>query len=150
MSAEDPFELSRFIEAQEGVVETAFAELRAGRKRSHWMWFVFPQLEGLGFSAMSRRYAIGSLDEARAYLAHPLLGPRLREGVAAAMDGAQGDGPDAVRRLFGQPDDAKLRSCLTLFREAAEEEARGPFDAALARFYGGESDPATLELLVRG
>lgn len=137
----DPFDLARFLAAQEGVIERALAELRAGAKRSHWMWFVFPQLAGLGSSAMAQRYAISGLAEARAYLAHPVLGPRLREGTAAAM----ASGETSPRRLFGSPDDLKLRSCLTLFAEAADDPA--PFEAALERFFGGERCPATLAAL---
>ncbi|SFI06701.1 DUF1810 domain-containing protein [Albimonas pacifica] len=137
----DLFDLARFVAAQEGAVARAFAELRAGAKRSHWMWFVFPQLEGLGRSAMTQRYAISGLAEARAYLAHPVLRPRLLEGVAAAME----SGEPSPRRLFGAPDDLKLRSCLTLFAAAADDPA--PFDAALERFFGGERCPATLAAL---
>ncbi|MCV0397919.1 MAG: DUF1810 domain-containing protein [Rhizobiaceae bacterium] len=140
--AGDPFDLDRFVKAQDGVVERARAELRAGRKQSHWMWFVFPQLAGLGSSAMARRYAIASLDEARAYLAHPLLGPRLRAGVEDALASGETD----AHRLFGSPDDMKFRSCLTLFIEAGGE---GVFEIALEHFFGGEADAATLSLLKR-
>lgn len=138
---DDPFNLERFVQAQAGVYATAVAELRAGAKRSHWMWFVFPQIAGLGSSAMAQRYAISGLDDARAYLAHPLLGPRLRECVDAVL---------AVERrsahaIFGSPDDLKFRSSLTLFREAAPHEPR--FQAALDRYFGGEPDPATLARL---
>ncbi len=137
----DPFDLARFVAAQEGVAPRAFAELHAGAKRSHWMWFVFPQLAGLGTSAMAQRYAISGLAEAGAYLAHPVLGPRLQEGVAAAM----ASGETSARRLFGAPDDIKLRSCLTLFAEAAQDPA--PFEAALSRFFAGARCPATLAAL---
>ena len=128
--------LERFIDAQEGVIERALAELRRGRKETHWMWFVFPQIEGLGTSPIARRYAIRSLDEARAYLAHPVLGPRLVECAEAALE-AEGDAVD----VFGPPDDLKLRSCATLF-----ERAGGPpvFAALLDRFFAGERDPPTL------
>lgn len=106
------------------------------------MWFVFPQIAGLGSSPMAQRYAVASLDEARAYLAHPVLGPRLREGVEAALAA-----PGSARAVFGSPDDMKFRSCLTLFARAAPEDAL--FPKALARFYGGEEDPMTLERLGR-
>jgi uncharacterized protein (DUF1810 family) len=135
---EDPFDLDRFITAQVGTYAQALAELRAGRKRSHWMWFVFPQIAGLGSSPMAQRYALSSLDEARVYLADPVLGPRLRECTAAALDA-----PGSAHDLFGSPDDMKFRSCLTLFAEAAPEERL--FADALDRFYGGERDGRTLE-----
>jgi len=136
-SDQDSFVLSRFVEAQAGTVEQALAELRAGRKRSHWMWFVFPQVAGLGSSPMAQRYAIASLDEARAYLAHPVLGPRLRECTRAALAA-----PGSAHAVFGSPDDLKFRSCLTLFARAAPGEAL--FRDALARFYGGQEDAKTL------
>ena len=138
---DDVFDLQRFVEAQEPVMDTVREELRAGRKRTHWMWFVFPQLAGLGTSPMARRYAIGSLQEARAYLAHPVLGDRLRECCRILLDGAGG----AIHAILGSPDDMKFRSCLTLFREAAPRE--GVFSQCLARFYGGEPDERTLALL---
>jgi len=140
-------DLQRFVEAQDApaggmtVYEHALAELRAGAKRTHWMWFVFPQLEGLGFSALARRYAIAGLEEAKAYLAHPVLGPRLRACVAAA-NAIEGR---SAREVMGSPDDLKLRSSLTLFAEAAEDAA--DFRAALDRYYGGEPDSATLQRL---
>ena len=136
----DPFDLQRFVEAQQGVYPQALAELRAGRKESHWIWFVFPQIAGLGSSAINRRYAIGSLEEAVAYLEHPVLGPRLRECVDA-VNALQGR---SARLLFG-PDDVKFRSSLTLFHRAAPEEHR--FADALARYFAGEQDGRTLELL---
>jgi uncharacterized protein (DUF1810 family) len=142
MSEDDPHDLARFVEAQDGVYDRAVGELRAGRKRTHWIWFILPQLEGLGRSPTAKRYGIASREEARAYLEHPILGPRLLGAVAAAMQ-AQG-APDA-HALFGSPDDLKFRSCLTLFAEVAEDPA--PFEAALDRFYGGERDPDTLRLL---
>lgn len=138
----DPFNLQRFVDAQAGVHETALAELRRGRKASHWMWFVFPQVAGLGSSAMAQAYAIGSLDEARAYLAHPTLGPRLKAAVAATLAAAPGR---SAHEIFGSPDDLKFRSSLTLFAQAAPEEAA--FRQALERFFGGEPDPRTLERL---
>lgn len=133
--------LSRFLAAQAPVFQQALAELRAGRKRSHWMWFVLPQIAGLGMSAMSQRYAIADLAEARAYLSEPTLGPRLLACVAAASDSGEAD-PVA---LFGPVDAAKFRSCLTLFELAAEDPR--PFAAALDRFYDGARDPETLRLL---
>jgi uncharacterized protein (DUF1810 family) len=136
----DPHDLERFVEAQAGTYETALGELVRGRKTSHWMWFIFPQLRGLGSSAMAQRYAIASLEEARAYLAHPLLGPRLRACVEALQDLPQAD---AVR-VFGGIDAVKLRSSLTLFIRAGG----GPlFDAALQRWFGGHADDATDRLL---
>ena len=135
------FDLQRFVDAQAPVWERVLAELRAGRKRTHWMWFVFPQVAGLGGSGMARRYAIASLDEARAYLAHPVLGPRLHEavGLVAALAGRP------IHDVMGSPDDLKLRSSLTLFARAAADPA--PFQAALDVHYGGEPDPLTLERL---
>jgi uncharacterized protein (DUF1810 family) len=132
---DDPFDLDRFVRAQAGSYDAALAELRAGRKRSHWMWFVFPQVTGLGSSDMARTYAIRSLDEARAYLAHPVLGPRLRASVEA-MDGLAERDP---ARVLGGIDAVKLRSSLTLFAAVDPWFARG-----LERWYGGERDPATL------
>ena len=136
--SEDPFRLSRFVEAQAGAYETALAELKQGRKSSHWIWFVFPQIAGLGVSPTSRFYAIGSLEEARAYLAHPLLGGRLKACVAAAMSHSG----RSARELLGSPDDLKFRSSLTLFAEAAPHEPL--FRQALAAFFDGEPDPLTL------
>ena len=141
---DDPHDLQRFVAAQDGVWERALAELTAGAKRSHWMWFVFPQIEGLGFSAMAQRYAVSGLAEARAYLAHPLLGPRLL-ACTAAMNGHEGK---SARAILGQPDDMKFRSSMTLF-EAADPEAPA-FSEALERYFGGERDEATLERLASG
>jgi len=137
----DPFQLQRFADAQAPVFDAVCAELRAGRKASHWMWFVFPQLRGLGRSAMASAYGIASLDEARAYLAHPLLGPRLRQCTQRVLDV---DGRDA-HAIFGSPDDLKFRSCMSLFAHVAG--GRSVFDAALDRFFDGRPDPATLRLL---
>ena len=137
-----PFDLERFVEAQAGAYETALAELKQGRKAGHWIWFIFPQMAGLGSSPTSRFYAIGSLAEARAYLAHPLLGPRLRASVAAAL----GHAGRPAREIFGAPDDAKFRSSLTLFGEAAPDEPL--FRQGLDAFFGGRPDPLTLERLV--
>jgi len=134
-------DLQRFVDAQEPRIADAMAELRAGRKRTHWMWFVFPQLRGLGRSAMASAYGIASLDEARAYLAHPILGPRLRQCTQRVLDV---DGRDA-HALFGSPDDLKFCSCMRLFAHAAG--GRSVFVAALDRFFDGRPDPATLRLL---
>lgn len=141
MADDDPFDLERFRQAQAHTYAQALAELRAGRKASHWMWFVFPQVAGLGSSPMARRYAIASLAEARAYLADPVLGPRLRECVRAinAHDGV------SAHDIFGWPDEMKLRSSLTLFARAAPGETA--FAEALDRYFGGEPDAATLERL---
>jgi uncharacterized protein (DUF1810 family) len=137
----DPYDLQRFVEAQEESYAQALAELRVGRKRTHWIWYVLPQIEGLGTSAMSRRYAIGSLAEARAYLAHPILGARLRECVAAVN---AHDGLGAVE-IFGSVDAAKFRSCCTLFAEVAGTEM--VFAEALNKYFAGNPDPATLAIL---
>ena len=137
----DPFSLQRFVAAQEPVYAQVTAELRVGRKRTHWMWFVFPQIAGLGHSAMAQRYALGSLDEARAYLAHPVLGPRLRECVRLVLNV---EGRDA-HAIFGSPDDMKFRSSLTLFARAAPGEAI--FRDALVKYFGGAEDAATLAKL---
>ncbi len=137
------FDLERFVAAQEGVYPQALAELKRGEKASHWMWFVFPQIAGLGFSMMAQRYAIRSADEARAYLAHPLLGARLRE-VTEAVLAHRGKPAEAI---FGTVDALKFRSSMTLFEAAAEDPA--PFGRALELFYGGERDAATLKLLGR-
>jgi uncharacterized protein (DUF1810 family) len=135
----DP-DLDRFVDAQRGAYDDAVAELRRGRKTSHWIWFVFPQLSGLGRSAMSQRYAIASLAEARAYLAHPVLGPRLRE-CARLLVAASGTADD----ILGPIDAMKVRSCMTLFLRA--DPAASLFDDVLARFYGGLPDAATDALL---
>ena len=133
------YDLSRFVEAQAGPYEDALAELRAGRKRSHWMWFVFPQIEGLGTSPMAQRYALAGPDEARAYLGHPVLGPRLRECTRAVL-AVRGR---TLHEIFGSPDDLKFRSSMTLFEIAAGPGSE--FSAALDRLCGGERDRATLE-----
>ena len=143
----DGFNLRRFVEAQDGrdgpgtIYERALSELKAGRKLTHWMWFVFPQLAGLGSSFMAQKFAIRSLEEARAYLAHPVLGPRL-EACVAALNGLDGR---SARDIFGVPDDRKLQSCLTLFAHAADDNA--PFLAALAKYYDGDVDEASVRLL---
>jgi uncharacterized protein (DUF1810 family) len=132
------FNLERFVDAQAGVYDQALAELRAGRKRSHWMWFIFPQIAGLGQSDMARRYAIASTDEAAAYLADPVLGPRLRTCAAAVA--AHDDRPaDAI---FDYPDNLKFHSSMTMFADVAPDEA--VFQTCLDRFFDGAGDPATL------
>jgi len=137
----DRYALQRFVDAQDRVYDTVLAELRNGAKRSHWIWFVFPQLRGLGRSATAQHYGISSLEEARAYLAHPVLGPRLRDctRLVAATDGR------SVDEIFGWPDNLKVRSSMTLFAHAADDNAE--FRAVLDKFYAGEDDPATVELL---
>lgn len=135
--------LDRFVTAQAGTYDNAVAELRSGAKRSHWMWFVFPQHMALGRSETARRYGIASADEARAYLAHPVLGPRLIAAVEAALASGETD----PRRLFGSPDDLKFRSCLTLF--LAADPGAATLTRALARFYGGEADGATTAILLQ-
>ena len=148
----DPHDLRRFVEAQAGVYAQARDELAAGRKRSHWMWFVFPQMRGLGLSAMAHRYGIASRAEAVAYLDHALLGMRLLECTRLLLQAPVGVTANAI---LGSPDDLKLRSSLTLFdavaaessRSADASSARSPFAAVLDRFFDGEADPATLRLL---
>jgi uncharacterized protein (DUF1810 family) len=139
----DPHDLQRFVDAQDegGTYASALAELRGGRKRSHWMWFVFPQIAGLGRSPMARRYAISSLAEAQAYSRHPVLGPRLRE-AAAAVDALDGR---TAEEVFGPIDAVKLRSSMTLFARAAGEEAL--FGRVLDRYFGGAADPETVSRL---
>ncbi|MBI1179940.1 MAG: DUF1810 family protein [Alphaproteobacteria bacterium] len=137
-------DLSHFRDAQDSVWADVTAELAAGRKRTHWMWFVFPQIEGLGSSPMAQRYALRDLGHARRYLADPLLGERLRDGVRLALSHRD----RSANAVFGSPDDLKFRSCLTLFRKAASDAAdQALFGEALAAFYGGAPDPRTLELL---
>ena len=135
------FDLARFVQAQAEVFEDALGELRSGRKTSHWIWFIFPQIAGLGFSEMSRRYSIRSLDEAKAYLEHPVLGARLREcaGLLLAVDGTTAEG------VFGPLDAMKVRSSMTLFHRAAPQDPL--FIAVLDRLYGGQLDSATDRLL---
>lgn len=141
MESPDPHNLQRFVDAQDGVINTALAELRAGLKQSHWIWFVFPQLEGLGRSATARFYALASLDEARAYLEHPLLGLRLRQSVEALLPWTD---IRSAEEVLGSIDSMKLKSSLTLFDRI---EPDGLFDLALVNFLGGERDEQTLALL---
>jgi uncharacterized protein (DUF1810 family) len=137
----DPFNLARFTEAQRGSYDHAVAELRRGQKTSHWMWFVFPQIAGLGQSATSRRYAIASLAEARAFLAHPVLGPRIRD-CASILLGLSGRTAD---QIFGEIDAVKLRSSMTLFEHA--EPGERVFRQVLDLYFDGAEDPATVERL---
>ena len=139
--ADDPFDLQRFVDAQAAVYERVRAELKNGRKQSHWMWFIFPQIAGLGHSAMAQRYAISSLDNAKAYLANPVLGPRLRECTSLVL---QVVGKSALQ-ILGSPDDMKFRSCMTLFARAAPEEAL--FRTALEKYFDGVEDSQTLTRL---
>ncbi len=139
----DPFDLNRFVTAQHTTYPQACTELAAGAKTSHWMWFVFPQLEALGRSAMAKHFGIGSLDEAAAYLAHPMLGPRLVH-CTALVNAVQGR---TLQQLFGSPDDLKFRSCMTLF--GAVPGADAVFHAALQRWFGGRGDAMTTEWLAQ-
>jgi uncharacterized protein (DUF1810 family) len=138
---DDPFGLERFVEAQRGTYARALGEIRGGRKSSHWMWFIFPQIDGLGFSATSRFFAIKCREEALAYLAHPVLGPRLRECAEAAL---AVEGKSAAR-IFGSPDDMKLRSSATLFAQVSPPQS--VFHRLLDKYFDGEPDPGTEERL---
>ena len=145
-----PYDLDRFLQAQSTTYDQAHAELAAGQKRTHWMWFIFPQIAGLGSSPTARRYAIASLGEAQAYLAHPTLGPRLRT-VTALVNAAH---PRSLANIFGYPDDLKFHSSVTLFSRAAglgpdpaSSEEEHVFTQALDLFFAGRPDPATLRLL---
>ena len=140
-SCDDRYDLVRFVDAQQGLYETAIAEIRAGRKRSHWMWYVFPQVVGLGSSATAQHYGIRDAEEARAYLAHPVLGQRLIE-CAEAICSVTGR---SAREILGTPDDLKLRSCATLFAQVSPPGS--VFDRVLRRYYDGQPDQATLALL---
>jgi len=137
----DPFDLSRFVRAQENDYERAISEISSGQKRTHWMWYIFPQFDGLAFSSTSRHYSIKSVEEARAYLDHPVLGPRLRE-CAEVVVGIEGR---SAAQIFGSPDDLKLKSCATLF--ACVSPPDSVFDRLLAKFYQGQRDEKTLQLL---
>jgi uncharacterized protein (DUF1810 family) len=135
---DDPYYLQRFVDAQQQVFERTCGELRQGRKQSHWMWFIFPQIKGLGRSETAQKYAISSREEAAAYLAHPILGPRLREcsRIVADLEGVSGED------IFGYPDEMKFRSSMTLFTQAAADNE--VFKRCLERYFQGEPDPATL------
>ena len=141
MSMNDPYELQRFVDAQHAVFQAVCGELRQGRKRGHWMWFIFPQIRGLGSSYMADRYAISSLDEAKAYMGHQVLGARLREctRLVTLVEG------HSIREIFGRPDDLKFRSSMTLFAHATSENEI--FHDALRKYCGGTFDPLTLERL---
>ena len=132
--ADDPYTLCRFVPAQEGDYEQALAEIRSGRKRSHWMWYIFPQFDGLGFSSTSERYSIKSAAEAEAYLSHPMLGPRLVECAEAVL----GVDERSVFDIFGSPDDVKLRSCATLF--GCVSPAGSVFERLLDKYFQGRRD----------
>ncbi|MBZ9676508.1 DUF1810 domain-containing protein [Mesorhizobium sp. ES1-1] len=140
--AEDPFDLQRFVHAQADTFENAIGELRDGRKRTHWMWFIFPQLRGLGRSSTAQFYGIASLDEAVAYLAHPVLGPRLdlATRTVLATNGL------SLREIFGSPDDLKFHSSMSLFAMACQV-ADNPFRAALDRWFAGKMDEASRDIL---
>jgi uncharacterized protein (DUF1810 family) len=137
----DPYDLNRFISAQEGVYDRALAELRDGQKRSHWMWYLFPQIEGLGHSPTTRHYSIKSLEEARQYLVHPVLGPRLKECVEAVL-AVQGQ---TAADIFGHPDVWKLQSSMTLF--ALVSDPGSIFDQVLDKYYEGKRDSKTLQIV---
>jgi uncharacterized protein (DUF1810 family) len=139
--SDDPYDLNRFVRAQEDDHERALSEIRSGRKRSHWMWYIFPQIDGLAFSSTSKHYSIKSVEEARAYLDHPILGPRLLECAEAVL---RVEGRSA-REIFGSPDDLKLRSCATLF--ACVSPPGSVFDRLLEKYYQGGRDDKTLRLL---
>lgn len=141
MPTEDPFHLQRFVDAQNSTYTQARAELAVGEKRSHWMWFIFPQIQGLGFSSMAQRYAITDLAEAKAYLAHPVLGPRLRE-CTALVNAVQGRTLD---QIFGYPDDLKFHSSVTLFAQV-DSIADSVFQRALQKYFKGMRDRNTLNL----
>jgi uncharacterized protein (DUF1810 family) len=137
----DPYSLERFVRAQEGDYQQALSEIRGGRKRSHWMWYIFPQIDGLGFSSTAKRYAIKSVEEAKAYLDHPILGPRLLECAEAVIRIED----RSASEIFGSPDDLKLRSCATLF--ASVSFPGSVFDRLLGKYYRGARDKRTLQLL---
>jgi uncharacterized protein (DUF1810 family) len=138
---DDPFHLDRFITAQDQIYDRALAEIRRSSKRSHWMWFIFPQIAGLGHSSMAKYYSIQNEEEARAYLAHPVLGPRLRECAAAALAVEE----KSAAEIFGYPDDLKFRSSATLF--AAIAEPGSVFQQLLEKYFAGQPDERTLEFL---
>lgn len=140
---DDPFALQRFVEAQEPVIERVYSELRRGRKTTHWMWFIFPQIAGLGRSRLAAEFAISSRGEAAAYLSHRILGPRLRE-CTRLVNLIEGRG---VEQIFGSPDDVKFRSCMTLFANVTEDNQ--VFKQAVQKYFGGEYDGATLARLAR-
>jgi uncharacterized protein (DUF1810 family) len=138
----DPYDLKRFVDAQKKVYANVLVELKAGTKRSHWMWFIFPQIAGLGFSAMAQRFAIASREEAIAYLAHPVLGPRLLECTRLVLD-VKGR---SIHDILGSPDDLKFRSSMTLFGVVSQDPL---FSRAIAKYYPDGNDPATVDILAR-
>jgi uncharacterized protein (DUF1810 family) len=142
--AEDPYNLARFLSAQKDDYAQALAEIQGGRKRSHWMWYIFPQVDGLGWSATSKHYAIKNIDEARAYLAHPVLGPRLAVCAQAVLD-VKGR---TASEIFGSPDDLKLRSSATLFAQVSTPDS--VFEEIIDKYFDGRCDERTVELLKRG
>ncbi len=137
----DPYNLQRFVDAQEGVFEQVCSELRRGRKTGHWMWFIFPQLKGLGYSQMANRFAISSREEAEGYLRHPVLGPRLHECTRLVNSSHAG----SIDEIFPYPDDLKFRSCMTLFANATPDDQ--VFQEALRKYFAGKADPLTLARL---
>ncbi|CUS33604.1 conserved hypothetical protein [Candidatus Nitrospira nitrosa] len=139
----DAYNLHRFLDAQELVHDTVLAELRAGRKSSHWIWFIFPQIAGLGHSSMAQQFAIGSLNEAKAYFQHPILGPRLRECTQLVLN-VEGR---SAEEIFPYPDNLKFRSCMTLFMVATTDNAL--FKSALLKYFDGQPDQVTLDILAR-
>ena len=141
--SEDPFDLNRFLTAQEHTYQNALAEVKSGQKRTHWMWYIYPQLRGLGFSPTSQKFGIRSLEEASAYLDHPVLGPRLIEACKAALKNVT----RTPTEVFGSPDDTKLRSCATLFARVSTDDS--VFHKIIARQFHGEYDERTLALLER-
>lgn len=142
----DPFNLNRFLPPQDAVIPAVISELLSGAKSSHWMWFIFPQMRGLGTSQTAQFYGIGSLDEAKAYLEHPVLGERLRlcTRTVLAIDGS------SARKIFGAPDDMKFRSSMTLFDLAEGVGGDNLYRRALEKFFGGNQDPLTFRLLEKG
>jgi len=139
---DDPHNLQRFVDAQSSVYAQVCSELRDGHKRTHWMWFIFPQIKGLGHSELATRFAIASLQEAQAYLQHPILGPRLRE-CTRRVNEVEGR---SIEQIFGYPDDLKFHSSMTLFARAAPDDEQ-VFNEALRKYFGSKPDPATLERL---
>ena len=146
IDSEDRFDLARFVDAQEGVYGRVLSELQMGGKHSHWMWFIFPQIDGLGRSPTARRFAIKSAEEAASYLDHPILGPRLVECSGCLLD-IEGR---TVSQIFGFPDDAKLKSSMTLFEYVAEKTGESAFSRVLEKYFEDQRDERTLDLLEAG
>jgi len=138
---DDPYDLERFVRAQRDDYELALSEIVTGRKRSHWMWYIFPQIAGLGHSQMTKKFSLSSLAEAQAYIKHPLLGPRLRE-CTRLVNQVEGR---SIQQIFGYPDDLKFRSSMTLFAQATPDNAL--FQEALQKYFNGELDSQTVERL---